>query len=245
MVRLFLVLVFCSCSYAGGGFFAGHSDGWFWYQSQKANVSKKVLNKNPQQIIKSWQNKHKYLRAKAIVTQNPEDVARFIAWQNFLINHSERFANVFQHVIATHPEFDFERELPSSSVGHDAAVAKKERLELARIKAFAKDHGLFYFFDGRDEGSIVMAGIAQRFSEKHGFDLLVVAMNQQGVKAIPQARLDKGQAAALGVKYFPALISINPKTMATLPLAHGRVHALDELEFKLVGFLHRGRKQNV
>ena len=44
-----------------------------------------------------------------------------------------------------------------------------------------------------------------------------------GIKAddLPQTRLDKGQAEQLGVRYFPAIVLVNPKEEQFVPVAYG------------------------
>ena len=53
----------------------------------------------------------------------------------------------------------------------------------------------------------------------------VIPVSVDGVVTpeFPESRVDKGQASALNVRFFPELMLVNPKTKRTLPVSHGIV----------------------
>ena len=63
--------------------------------------------------------------------------------------------------------------------------------------------------------------------------LIPVSVNGDISPDIPNSRLDHGQAERLGVRYFPALLLVNPKTNKTMPLAFG-LTTQDVLKTRLV-----------
>ena len=59
------------------------------------------------------------------------------------------------------------------------------------------------------------------FCEQHHFSLIPVSVDGTNATSLPLSRLDSGQADALGVRFFPALLLVNPKTRETNPVAFG------------------------
>ena len=63
----------------------------------------------------------------------------------------------------------------------------------------------------------------------------MVPLSVDGVNSteLPNSRIDKGQADYLKVRYFPAILLVNPKTQITRPIAYG-ITTQDDLIQRLI-----------
>lgn len=61
----------------------------------------------------------------------------------------------------------------------------------------------------------------ERFSKEHNVALLPVTVDGKISTAFAASHTDNGQAEKLGIKYFPALILVDPKNQKVQPLHYG------------------------
>ena len=78
-----------------------------------------------------------------------------------------------------------------------------------------------FFYRGKSAYDRRQIPILLDFCKTHRFSLIAVSVDGVKADALPDTKLDKGQADRLGVRYFPALLLASPARGATTPVAYG------------------------
>ncbi len=60
-----------------------------------------------------------------------------------------------------------------------------------------------------------------RFRDTYGLSVIPVSVDGVINPLLPDSRTDQGQAQRLGVKYFPAMMLVDPKQGSIRPLSYG------------------------
>ena len=111
---------------------------------------------------------------------------------------------------------------------HVLSVEQSAR-EVAAIQAFANQDGLLFFYRGKQRLDQALAPSIAAFAKIHRMALIPVSVDGKSLAIFPKSQSDHGQAKALQIHYFPALVLVNPKTGAHQAVAYGFI-AQDELK---------------
>lgn len=90
-------------------------------------------------------------------------------------------------------------------------VKKKKKL----LKLFSEKYGLFFFYRGNNPLDQTLAPTIEAFSKEHNISLIPISMDGRTLTVFSVSQVNRGQAEKLGVKYFPALILVDPKNKNT------------------------------
>ena len=112
------------------------------------------------------------------------------------------------------------------------------------IHTLSNTHGLLFFYRAKNPYDQKQVAILQDFAERFALPLIPVSVDGARAPELPDTRLDKGQAESLGVRFFPAVLLVNPKTQETLPIAYGFT-TQDVLEKNLVEVIHHFKEQGI
>lgn len=205
--------------------------GFLWYNIPKAPVIQKKLKHHGQPFSQlSYQQKDAvmayYTREawhKAMTAQNVENMRNYLALQDFWSTRATNTSRLFEKTMLYHPEFRYETTHPSNNLGikvSDELRAKKEALIL---KQLAQTHGLLYFYRGNNPYDQRENAIVDDFSKRYGINLIPVSVDGAIDPRFPNSRMDRGQGHQLNIRFFPALILVNPQTKQTRPVSYGLV----------------------
>jgi conjugal transfer pilus assembly protein TraF len=89
------------------------------------------------------------------------------------------------------------------------------------MKKLAETSGLLFFYRSKNPYDTRQIPILEDFCRKFGFELIPVSVDGEVSPELPKSRLDRGQAARLNVRYFPAVLLVNPQAKITQPVAFG------------------------
>lgn len=158
---------------------------------------------------------------KAHQTKKMEDMRRFLSLQDYWLAESSRFKALFQKTLLAYPQYDYTVTHPMSQAGIRLTEERRERLHLQRLKALSKTQGFLFFYRGKSAYDRRQIPILLDFCKTHRLSLLAVSVDGVKADALPDTRLDKGQADRLGVRYFPALLLADPARGKATPVAYG------------------------
>lgn len=170
---------------------------------------------------------------KAHHTNRLEDMRIFVALSDYWLRESTKFGRLFQKTMLVYPQYDYTVAHPTSAIGtvitDEIHAAKRQ----AVIRKLSQTHGLLFFYRGSNPYDTRQIPILLNFAQR--FNLNLIPFTVDGV--IPRAlveisRKDSGQAQALKVSFFPALLLVNPKTKQVEPIAYG-LTTQDVLEQRL------------
>lgn len=170
---------------------------------------------------------------RARLTKSVNDMRIFLKLQDYWLKESTRFRDLFQKTMLLYPEYDYTVTHPTSHLGTKLTDELREAYRKRVINTLSQIHGLLFFYRGKSPYDLKQIPIIRDFSQR--FNLKLIPVSVDGIKSyqMPATRLDQGQANALGVRFFPALLLVNPKTHMSLPIAFG-LSTQDVLEKRLV-----------
>ena len=158
---------------------------------------------------------------KVRFTHRVEDERAYLALQHYWLNEASVHGQVNQETLLKYPEYDFSVTHPTSAIGTTLADSLNNRKNHARIERLAKTHGLLFFYRGNNPYDQKQIPILRDFCRQYHFTLIPVSVDGTQAPDFPNSRQDSGQADALGVRFFPAVLLVNPKTQVTKPVAYG------------------------
>ena len=226
--------------------------GFLWYNTPKPLVApKKEKPKGIPFNQLSYTQRDKVLHFytmealhRARQTKSMEDMRQFLALQDYWMNESSRFRSLFHKTMLYYPEYDYSVTHPTSSIGTKVLDAEREKNNRDAIHSLSKTHGLLFFYRAKNPYDQKQIAILQDFSERFALPLIPVSVDGHRAPEFPESKLDKGQAESLGVRFFPAVLLVNPKTATTLPIAYG-LTTQDVLENNLVQVIHQFKEQKI
>lgn len=179
---------------------------------------------------------------RAHQTQSMEDMRQFLALQDYWMKESSRFRNLFHKTMLYYPEYDYSVTHPTSSIGTKLLDSERDTNNKDAIRSLSKTHGLLFFYRAKNTYDQKQITVLQDFCERMALPLIPVSVDGTRARELPDSRLNKGEAEALGVRFFPAILLVNPKTKETLPIAFGFT-TQDVLEQNLVSVIHHFKEE--
>lgn len=221
------------------GFFSRHAEGWFWYQDPVEEEPELVPEPVPvmpppapsepketepplKPFTIAWvrQALDKYKEA-AWNDPTPENVKAYFLLQRFVIDRSNKFADVAQQVTVGNALLDETLRRPLANfVTYDvdkAAFAATNEL----LKKISQHTGLFFFFKSSCPYCEAQAPLLKHI-EKLGFKVIAVSIDGGSLKSaqFEDTRQDSGQAQALKVRSTPTIFLMDEKgTFETLAIS--------------------------
>ena len=209
--------------------------GWHWYNEPiptKPLKKKKQLSPTlPAFSAMPATEQIKYLRqitlearARAVMTGDVADIARYKAMQDYWMSKADRFTVGWRRMLLVHPELDYSVKHPYSSRLLTLTRQHESDVQKQLIKKLSNAYALVLVYDGKDTVQRFYAGLVQNFAQNN--HLTFAALNEgtqqqplPGIKEYPDANHDRAQQ--LGVQYYPAVMMINPVTGAHFIVAYG------------------------
>ncbi|RMW99879.1 type-F conjugative transfer system pilin assembly protein TraF [Legionella jordanis] len=222
MILLVLLLL-------NGVAFADKPVGFLWYTKEKEN--KRVEKKKPAGIdfkSLSYTERDAVLRFytmealhKARYTKKVEDMRVFLSLQDYWLKESSRFKSLFQQTMLAYPEYDYAVTHPTSNLGAKITDEVRESQTEEVINRLSKSHGLLFFYRGKSPYDLKQIPIIVDFCRRFNLSLMPVSVDGVVSPTLMNSRMDQGQANRLGVRYFPALLLVNPENQRVSPIAYG------------------------
>lgn len=220
MILLVLLLL-------NGVAFADKPVGFLWYTKE----NKRVEKKKPAGIdfkSLSYTDRDAVLRFytmealhKARYTKKVEDMRVFLSLQDYWLKESSRFKSLFQQTMLAHPEYDYAVTHPTSNLGAKITDEVRESQTVDVINSLSKSHGLLFFYRGKSPYDLKQIPIIVDFCKRFRIQLMPVSVDGATSPELLNSRMDQGQANRLGVRYFPALLLVNPASQRVSPVAYG------------------------
>ncbi|WP_131784111.1 type-F conjugative transfer system pilin assembly protein TraF [Legionella gresilensis] len=158
---------------------------------------------------------------KAHYTKKVEDMRIFLSLQDYWLKESSRFKALFQQTMLAHPQYDYAVTHPTSNVGAKITDEVRESQTIAMINRLSKSHGLLFFYRGKSPYDVKQIPIMVDFCRRFNMPLIAISVDGVTSPELLNSRLDQGYANQLGVRYFPALLLVNPVSHRVAPVAYG------------------------
>lgn len=199
--------------------------GFLWY-----NIPKEEKPQKPGKPFSqlSYTDKDAVLRFytmealhKVRFTHKLEDERVFLALQNYWLKEASLHGALNQKALLYYPEYDFSVTHPTSDLGkkiYDSTLLLRQKQDVAKL---SKTNGLLFFYRGKEPLDAKQIPILQDFCQKFKFHLIPVSVDGETSELLSETRIDHGQASRLGVRYFPAIVLVNPKSRSFEPVSFG------------------------
>ena len=158
---------------------------------------------------------------KVRFTHRLEDERVFLALQDYWLREATLHGQLNQQALRYYPQFDFSITHPTSSIGAQLHDTMKRDKQQKTIKNLAKHQGLLFFYRGNNAMDRQQITILKEFCESYHFSLISVSVDGTKAPDLPDTRLDHGQARYLGIRFFPAILLVNPGNQQMAPVAYG------------------------
>lgn len=217
--------------------------GWHWYneiylEEIKDEIDKKDQNDQKNQkdaeIKKIKENKKTAMtqmlmlrnavqeaKAKAILYPTVENMRAYLILQNFVTNQAALFTQAWKKALLAYPELDYSILHPTQNSAQHIIYAETNRKEKEAIRVFGEKFGLFFFYRGNNPLDQALAPIVSGFSKENNISLISVSTDGKLIDVFENKQINHGQAEKLGIKYFPALILVDPKNQKVIPIHYG------------------------
>ena len=218
-------------------YYREREEGWFWYRNP-ADETKPLLPvplpvapptstveptaNDPLQRLARQKEDLERLQALAILEPTREHVAAYLEKHVALMEQSARFADAWQNVVWTTPEYDNTLSAPTGNAAYIQADVQSEALD-ERLTGAAQRYGLLFFFRGSCPHCHRFAPVLKAFAERYGFDILPVSLDGGALPEFPKPLGNVDAAAALQVESVPAVYLIEPRARTVAPAVFGYV----------------------
>jgi conjugal transfer pilus assembly protein TraF len=205
--------------------------GYLWYNLPKLEVPPRKLppqgtpfNKlsyRQQDAVLAYYTREAWHKAMNQLTV--PNMRNYIALQDYWADRATKTSRLFEKTMLYYPEYHYEASHPSNNLGVKITDALREQKETLVIKSLSKTHGLLYFYRGKNPYDQKQSGIIADFLKHYGMNIIPVSIDGVIDPLFPNSRKDNGQAQKLNIRFFPALILVNPMTQKTRPVSYGLV----------------------
>lgn len=228
-ISMIILMIILSCFSKNS--LSENAKGWLWYDApslvKQPLESHQNLN-SPLARLKLFQHKIAVARARAIFDPTPQNVRRYIVLQNYIVEKATRFSQMWELALLENPDLNYRIAHPTENSGLKIMHQLHGQSQDHAISMLAHRYGLFFFYKGSSELSASMAPMITTFAKTHHIAFMPISVDGHLLESLPASKHDQGQARSLGIRYFPALILVDPKSHQTRPLHYGFI-AGDEL----------------
>ncbi|HGJ5879476.1 MAG TPA: type-F conjugative transfer system pilin assembly protein TraF [Arsenophonus nasoniae] len=214
--------------------------GWHWYNEPAPQQETLEAPSSPQKTLSAVETMQKIkalgdeLRNAAVLDpKSPEKVARWIAFQNYWSDNASQFSATWQKVLLLKPELDYNNRHSHYNATATLSYANERKAQTAAIKAVNERYGVFFFYRGNAPLDNKLAQVVREFAQQYQMAVMPISVDGVITPELPNSQKDRGQAAKMQIRYFPALFLVDPSTCSYHPLAYGFI-SQDDLAKRLL-----------
>lgn len=214
--------------------------GWHWYNEPTPQQESPEAPSSPQKKLSAVETMQKIkalgdeLRNAAVLDpKSPEKVARWIAFQNYWSDNASQFSATWQKVLLLKPELDYNNRHSHYNATSTLSYASERKAQATAIKAVNERYGVFFFYRGKVPLDNKLAQVVREFAQQYQMAVMPVSVDGVITPELPNSQKDRGQAARMQIRYFPALFLVDPSTGSYHPLAYGFI-SQDDLAKRLL-----------
>ncbi|KTJ39413.1 conjugal transfer protein TraF [Klebsiella aerogenes] len=225
MKRLVLLPVVLGCAVMSAW---GKDAGWQWYNEplKTTDPDPQPTPQPPQQMDilqkqAALQQATKKALAEAIMYPSVPAFVKYFRLQNYWTQQAGLFSMSAKKAFLEHPELDYNLQFShyNGTVKNQLAADYAEQRKA--ISVIAQHFGVMFFYRGREPIDGQLVQVLSNFRETYGLSVISVSVDGVVNPLLPDSRVDQGQAERLGVKYFPAMMLVDPKSGQVKPLSYG------------------------
>lgn len=175
-------------------------------------------------------------REAALDRQTEGNLLAYLQVHKETFNRSQRFTDMWQTVVWTHPELDFTAGNPSSIVGHEIYAEQKKAEEEQLLASMRDRMGLFFFYTSTCPFCQKQSQLLKVFADTYGLSVKPVTRDGRSLVEWPNSELDNGMGEQIGVNKVPVIYLAIPEEQFLVPIGAG-VITVQELHDRMVMIL--------
>ncbi|WP_416359083.1 type-F conjugative transfer system pilin assembly protein TraF [Atlantibacter subterraneus] len=203
--------------------------GWQWYNETRIpqEVEQPPVpgpQPAPQDIMEklaTLQQATKRAMYEAILYPGVENFTRYFRLQNYWTQQAGLFSMSAKKAMLEHPELDYNLQHSHYNGTVRNQLAADFADQRRAIETLAQHYGVMFFYRGQDPTDTQLAQVVKNFRDTYGLSVIPVSVDGIINPLLPDSRTDAGQAARLGIRYFPALMLADPKSGSVRPVSYG------------------------
>jgi len=201
-------------------------EGWQWYHEPLPDETAEPVPAPPAppdilDQVKTLQTATKRAMYEAILHPGVENFTRYFQLQNYWTQQAGLFSMSAKAAMLAHPEQDYNLQHSHYNGTVKNQLAMEAADQAGAIKSLSARYGILLFYRGRNTIDGQLAEVVSHFRETYHLSVIPVTLDGVVSPALPDSRHDQGQAKQLGVRYFPALVLVDPKAGSVRPLSYG------------------------
>lgn len=200
------------------------SSGWQWYEATPKTTEEAAPTPAPPSALEKLAVLRQALKAalaEAILYPGTENFVKFFELQNYFTQQAGLFERSAQRAFLAHPELDYNLKHCHYNGTVKSQLAADYAAQRDAISRLAQRYGVMLFYRGAVPVDSQLVGVVKGFRDSYGLSVVPVTVDGVVNLAMPETRVDSGQAQRLGVHHFPALMLVDPKSGEVRPLAYG------------------------
>ncbi|OIN32457.1 type-F conjugative transfer system pilin assembly protein TraF [Salmonella enterica subsp. enterica serovar Sarajane] len=207
----------------------GKDAGWQWYNEPAKSPAQETTEKPAQvrqetdimQKLATLQAATKRALYEAILYPGTENFVKYFRLQNYWTQQAGLFTMSAKKAMLAHPEMDYNLQYSHYNGTVRNQLAADQAEQRSAISQLAERYGIMFFYRGQDPIDGQLAQVINGFRATYGLSVIPVSVDGVINPMLPDTRPDGGQAQRLGVKYFPAMMLVDPKQGSVRPLSYG------------------------
>ena len=216
--------------------------GWHWYneiyvekkEDKKRTIPDQLNNKSKIttaiEEMELLRQAVQEAKARAVLYPTIENMRSYLVLQNYVIGKASLFTQTWKRTLLAYPDLDYAVLHPTQTAAQHVLSSEVYKKESEAIRFFSKTYGLFFFYRGNNPLDQALAPTIEEFSRQYGISLIPITMDGSKLEIFAtneKNETDRGQAEKLGIKYFPALVLVDPKNQKVVPLNYGFTSGTD------------------
>ena len=179
-------------------------------------------------------------RARAVLDPSAENVAAYLHLQQEALERAATFSDAFRRTVWGNPDLDYTLRRPVGALAKRLWSDERRAERAAVLARLGERYGLIYLGDANCPACRVFGPLLRAFALRHGLDVLAVSLTGEPLEGWPEAVVDRGRAARLGLKsrVVPAVFLYDTGTSRALPVSFGVV-AEDQLAERIFALTSR------
>lgn len=207
----------------------GKDAGWQWYNEPAKSPAQETAEKaapvrqetDIMQKLVTLQMATKRALYEAILYPGVDNFVRYFRLQNYWTQQAGLFTMSARKAMLAHPELDYNLQYSHYNGTVRNQLAADQAQQRQAIAKLAEHYGIMFFYRGQDPIDGQLAQVINGFRATYGLSVIPVSVDGVINPLLPDTRPDRGQAQRLGVKYFPAMMLVDPKQGSVRPLSYG------------------------
>lgn len=203
--------------------------GWQWYNESIKELpqdEKKTLTETPPEMdvmskLAQLQQQTKRSLYEAILYPGTQNFVKYFQMQNYWTQQAGLFSMSAKKAMLEHPELDYNLQYSHYNGTVKNQLSADYAQQRQAIEKLSQHYGVMFFYRGKDPIDGALSQVIKNFRDSYKLSVIPVSTDGVISPLLPDSRHDQGQAARLGIRYFPAMMLVDPRSGNVRPLSYG------------------------